>query len=265
MADDHRIDGWPDPHIEYLFWQTMVGTWPITAERLSTYLRKAARESKLQTTWTAISEEYETAIEFFTRRVLQDQRLMADFQAFVDRLLPRAREASLAQMLLKLTAPGVPDIYQGNELWDHSLVDPDNRRAVDFEQRRRLLAHVATLDASQVDPHAEDGLPKLWLLRHALRLRARRPACFGARGSYTPLYVTGTYADRVVAFARGGQVVTVVPRRFFEPTGEWQDTTVTLPEGRFRNLFAGDQVVEGAVSLQELQDAFPVALLEATG
>jgi (1->4)-alpha-D-glucan 1-alpha-D-glucosylmutase len=263
MAGDHHIDGWPDPHIEYLFWQTMVGTWPITAERLSAYLRKAARESKLYTTWTRVNEEYETALEFFTRRVLQDERLMTDFEAFVARLAPQAREASLAQTLLKLTAPGVPDIYQGNELWDYSLVDPDNRRAVDFELRRRLLEEIATLTPRQIDPHRDDGLPKLWLVGQALRLRARRHECFGPEGAYTPLYVTGAHADRVVAFSRAGQVVSIVPRRYFGFDAGWQDTLVTLPEGRFRNLLAEDQVFEGAASLQELQSAFPVALLES--
>ena len=262
MTEPHRTEGLPDRHIEYLFWQTLVGTWPITADRVSAYLRKACRESKLHTTWTRVNEAYETALEFFTRQVLQDERLMADFESFVARVIPAGREASLAQTLLKLTAPGVPDLYQGNELWDHSLVDPDNRRAVDFETRRRLLAQAARLDPSNVNPHGDDGLSKLWLIQRTLRLRAEHRGCFGPTGTYAPLYVAGPEAANVVAFARGGRIVSIVPRRFFRKDDSWNETVVSLPEGQFEEVLSTHgALLEGTVVVGELLARYPVALL----
>ncbi len=263
LATPHRTGDWPDRPTEYLFWQTLVGAWPISADRLAAYLRKATREAKVHNSWTRVNDEYETALEFFARQVLQDKALMDDFAAFLAEIEPAARVASLAQVLVKLTAPGVPDLYQGNELWDHSLVDPDNRRAVDFELRRRLLAEMAGLDARGVLARADEGLPKLWVTHRALALRARRPEWFGPGAGYAPLTVQGVHAGRILAFARQGRVATVVPCRCFPPPGGWRDTTVMLPAGRFLPRLQDGPAVEGAVAVAELFAEFPVALLAA--
>lgn len=261
LAKTYHSGPWPDRSAEYLFWQTLVGAWPITADRLSAYMRKAMREAKARTNWLNVNEEYETALGFFTQGCLQDERLTADVDEFVATLDGPARQASLAQLLLKLTAPGVPDIYQGNELWDYSLVDPDNRRAVDFELRRRLLEELKGMNAEEVVSRTAEGLPKLWVITHALALRKARPHCFGAESTYAPLYVTGVHASRAIAFARRGEIVTVVPCRFFGLDAGWDDTAVTLPEGRFGSVFVEGGVYEGTAPLADLLRSFPVALL----
>jgi (1->4)-alpha-D-glucan 1-alpha-D-glucosylmutase len=157
---------------------------------------------------------------------------------------------------VQLTMPGVPDVYQGNEVWDYSLVDPDNRRPVDYAIRARLLAELDTLDVDQVLARADEGLPKLLVTSRALRLRKARPDAFA--GSYDPLDVTGAWADRVVAFGRGGEVVTVVSRLTMH-VDDWKDTAVALPPGEWRDVLTGAAVTGGAVA--DLL-RFPVALLE---
>ncbi|MBN2192316.1 MAG: malto-oligosyltrehalose synthase [Polyangiaceae bacterium] len=263
MAATHRTRDLPDRITEYLFWQTLVGAWPISADRLTAYMRKATREAKVWNSWTRVNTEYETALEFFARQVLQDQALMDDFSDFVAEIEPSARIASLATVVLKLTAPGVPDLYQGNELWDHSLVDPDNRRAVDFELRRRLLAELGGSDASDVLARSEEGMPKLWVIQRALRLRADRPEWFGPGSAYLPLPVDGVHADRVVAFSRGGQAVTIVPCRCFDPPGGWQDTAVMLPAGIYLPVFTDGPALRGRIEVGPLFAEFPVVLLAA--
>jgi len=179
----------------------------------------------------------------------------------VAHLSDAARTISLAQVLLKLTCPGVPDIYQGTELWDLSLVDPDNRRPVDYALRHRLLGELEGLKVAAVMARADEGLPKLWLITRALALRRRRPAAFGPEGAYTPLAVEGPAADHVVAFSRGGEVATVVPRFPLKRRGEWGDTRVILPAGEWRNELTGEDISGRAVPAARLFASFPVALL----
>ena len=157
-------------------------------------------------------------------------------------LVEPGRVNALAQTLLKLTAPGVPDLYQGTELWDLSLVDPDNRRPVDYELRRRLLSELEGATPEQLWARVEEGLPKLWLIRQALTWRRRQPELFGPQGDYQPLLAKGGRAAHVVAFARGNAVVTVVPRLVLGLNGDWGDTTLELPAGAWRNELTGDEV-----------------------
>jgi (1->4)-alpha-D-glucan 1-alpha-D-glucosylmutase len=156
----------------------------------------------------------------------------------------------------------VPDFYQGTELWDLSLVDPDNRRPVDYELRRRLLSEAEGLTAEQALARMDEGLPKLWLTRRALCARRSRSRAFGEGepARYRPLAATGSRSDYVLAFQRGVEVVTVVPRLVLGLAGEWEDTTLALPPGRWRNDLTAE-VVQGAVRLSELLGRFPVALL----
>lgn len=188
---------WPDRNTEYLFYQNLVGAWPLDEERALEYMKKAVREAKESTSWTAPNQAYEQALETFVRGALADRRFMADVETFVGQVLAAGRINSLAQALVKLTAPGIPDIYQGSELWNLALVDPDNRRPVDYELRGRLLDE---LERENIRPEAvwarvEEGLPKLWLTRQALHLRARLPDLFGPDGRYIPLAVIDPLAS----------------------------------------------------------------------
>jgi (1->4)-alpha-D-glucan 1-alpha-D-glucosylmutase len=262
LARGHRDGSLVDGPTEYLFWQTLVGAWPISTERMTSYLLKAVREAKRRTSWTRADQKYEDAILQYARRVLSDPKIVAELSEFVREIEGPARRASLAQLLLKLSAPGVPDIYQGTELWELSLVDPDNRRAVDFATRRRLLAELAHLSCAEVLARSHEGLPKLFVTYHALRLRRRRPECFGAAGAYRPLRTRGRHADRVVAFARGDKVASIAPRLLLGLHDGWGDTTVELPAGQFVSVFCGGPPVAGRVRVSALLEQFPVALLE---
>ena len=258
LAERHRTDALPDRNVEYLLYQTLVGAWPISVERAVAYMRKAAHEAKRYTTWTAPNARYDAALEAFVRGVLRDAAFAAEVAAFVDTLEDAARRTSLALLLLRLTAAGVPDIYQGSELWERSLVDPDNRRPVDFGARRRLLDEVGPMTAAEAWQRAGDGLAKLWLLRRVLALRNQRPEAFA--GSYQPLTVEGARGDRVVAFLRSRSLAVVAPR-LAAGLSSWGDTTLQLPAGAWHDLLQERQVARG-VPLAELLAAFPVALLE---
>src|SRR5262245_37503179 len=224
------------------------------------YVQKAAREAKAHTSWTTPNETYETALREFVQGAMADLTFTVDVEAFVAPLIAPGRINSLAQTLLKLTAPGIPDIYQGTELWDLSLVDPDNRRPVDYALRRRLLAALDGATPERIMARSDEGLPKLWVIRQALQLRRQRLEPFGADGAYRPLVAIGARADHVVAFARGDSVVTVVPRLVMRLEGNWLNTTLELPAGTWRNELTGD-VVQGVVPLTDLLARFPVALL----
>jgi (1->4)-alpha-D-glucan 1-alpha-D-glucosylmutase len=249
------VEGWPDAATEYLFWQTLVGAWPISAERMMTYLHKAAREAKLHTTWTNPNATYEEALLRFADQVLRDEELMADVSAFVDLLQPLTRANCVGQKLLQLTMPGVPDVYQGTEIVDLSLVDPDNRRPIDYQRRRQLL------DSLDVYVDDDDSL-KLHVTTTVLRLRHQHPDWFGVDGEYLPLYAGGPAHDNLVAFARAGRVVTAVPRltASLDRNGGWRDTVLSLPAGRFRHCFT-DVEFEGDAPVAGLLEGFPVALL----
>jgi len=258
----HRVGGVPDPNTEYLLYQTLVGAWPIAAERLTAYMEKTAREAKQFTSWTHIDATWEAGLRRYVEAVLSDDEFTADLDAFVAPLVEPARISSLAQTLIRCTAPGVPDTYQGSELWDLSLVDPDNRRPVDFAVRRRLLADLKTgLAPEEILARMDEGLPKLWVLHKALDLRRRLPEAFGPQGGYEPIAVQGTKAGHVVAFLRGGQAVTVAPRLLIGLGGDWQDTVVSLPVGPWRHELTGETLDGGSVRVDRLLRRFPAALL----
>jgi (1->4)-alpha-D-glucan 1-alpha-D-glucosylmutase len=265
LAARHKLGGLPDRATEYLAYQTLVGAWPIEPERLGGYLLKAAREAKLHTSWTRPDAAYERALEHFARAILNDRDLTAGIEEFVGGLEPEFHVHSLAHALLKLTAPGVPDVYQGNEVFHFALTDPDNRRPVDFEKRRELLTLVGTLDVKAIMRRAAEGLPKLWLVRQALGLRRRRPELFGREAAYEPLPLTGLHRDCVVAFARSRSAITVVPRLMAKVRGGWDNTMVDLPSGNYTNVLTGERLSGGPASIDRLLSAFPVTLLERDG
>ena len=194
---------------------------------------------------------------------MTDERFAADLASFVAPLIEPGRVNALAQWLLTLTSPGCPDTYQGTELWDLSLVDPDNRRPVDYDARQRLLAKVGAASADDVLAWADDGAPKLWLTARALAVRRSHSSAFGPGSSYQPLGVEGKKAAHAVAFARGQQVAVVAPRLVLGLAGAWGDTAVTLPPGRWTDVLGGAEVEGGGVDLASLLVRFPVALLVA--
>ncbi|HYO12129.1 MAG TPA: malto-oligosyltrehalose synthase [Thermoanaerobaculia bacterium] len=262
----HRSGGSPDRNAEYLLYQTLVGAWPISAERAVAYMEKAAREAKVHTSWTRQDPAYEAALKGFVEGVLADRDFVADLEGFVTPLIEPGRLSSLSQVLLKLAAPGVPDTYQGTELWDLSLVDPDNRRPVDYDLRRRLVRELeAGMTPEQILARMDEGLPKLWVIRQALHLRRRHPELFGPESDYRPLQAWGEKAAHVVAFGRGEGFIAVAPRLVIGLGGDWGDTVLPLPEGRWHNELTGEEIEGGERCLPGLLARFPVALLSRSG
>jgi (1->4)-alpha-D-glucan 1-alpha-D-glucosylmutase len=263
LAAAHRspvLDG----STEYLVWQTLVGTWtprgPITAERLVEYLLKSVREAKQHTSWTSRDAEYEQAVEAFATGVLGDPELVAAVASFVQRTQSATRVAVLGQKLVQLTMPGVPDVYQGTEIVERSLVDPDNRRPVDYTERAFRLER---LDGGARPSDLDDE--KLLLVSRALRLRRERTGVFvGPEATYMPLPTSSGHA---LAFARGDAsgagVVTIAARLplTLHRLGGWGDHTVALPDGTWEDLLTGRSFTGGAVRLADLLDQLPVALL----
>lgn len=253
---DPAIDG----GTEWFLFQTMVGAWPIDYERLSGYMQKAMREAKVRTSWVANNREYEEALERYMQALLNNPVFVSSLGDFVATINPAGRVNSLTQTLLKYLAPGVPDLYQGGELWDHSLVDPDNRRPVDYALRTELLAELRTLTPQQILARMEEGLPKLWLIHQAVTLRTQQPEWFGEEGSYAPLSAQGSKATHVLAFSRANNTIAVAPRHTLRLAGDWEGTHLTLPEGQWTNRLTGEQF-SGTITLQDLLSNFPVALL----
>ncbi|WP_403025410.1 malto-oligosyltrehalose synthase [Salinibacterium sp. GXW1014] len=248
-----------DPPFENLLWQAIVGAWPASRERLHAYAEKASREANSSTTWTAPNEEFEAAMHALVDAAFDDAEIAGVLDGIVERLTGPGRINALSAKLLQLTMPGVPDVYQGSELWETSLVDPDNRRPVDFDERRVLLKR---LDEGWRPPIDETGAAKLLVTSRAIRLRRDHPEFFDG---YTALRAEGSAADHVVAFDRGG-AITVVTRLplGLEAAGGWRDTTIELPAGLVDEL-TGTQH-GGTVQLAELLADYPVALLRpATG
>ncbi|QHS51904.1 malto-oligosyltrehalose synthase [Edaphobacter sp. 12200R-103] len=255
----------PDANTEYLYYQTLIGAWPLPVDRAQAYMMKAVREAKLQTSWVANNKEFEDALMEFIAKTLEHPPFLKDLEQFVDRVREPGRINSLAQTLIKCTAPGVPDLYQGTEVWDLSLVDPDNRRPVDYEFRRQMLEEIRQLSGpgigSAVMSRYDDGMPKMWVIYSALQLRRQHPEWFGTEAAYTPLAAEGSRAEHVLGYLRGSTVATVAPRWITKLGGAWRDTSLLLPDGIWKNRLTGMQLHGGRVPLKTLLRDFPVALL----
>ena len=243
----------PDANEEYLLYQTLLGTWPIEAngepqpaatpeyiERIQRYMAKALHEAKINTSWIQPNEEWDTAMRDFVANILDS----SPRNKFLPIFLPVAQEIarlgainSLTQTLLKLTSPGVPDVYQGNEIWDYSLVDPDNRRRVDYNRRREMLETLSTATPHELIQTWPDGRIKMFLTQRVLRFHREHADLF-QHGEYLPLRASGTFAECCVSFTRqlaDKWIVVIVPRLSsrvgFPPIGEaWKDTAIQLPE-----------------------------------
>ena len=275
----------PDAIDEFAFYQTLASAWPIDghrdedfAQRIAQWWTKALRESKRHTSWIAPNVAYEESCLSFLEATLANAEFTADVSAYVDSIAAAAALASLAQTFLRLTTPGVPDLYQGAEFWDFSLVDPDNRRAVDF------VARVRSLDKRQSPADAlqdwRDGGVKQSLIARTLHHRAEWPALY-ASGDYVPLAIIGARAAHVVAFERrleGARLLCVVSRWAQSLLGEplrepsidsaaWEDTAVTLDAGNFVDVLNGGEVTAtgGVLPVTDVLARFPVALLFSAG
>ncbi|MCC3296598.1 malto-oligosyltrehalose synthase [Arthrobacter caoxuetaonis] len=249
-----------DRPLAELVWQALVGTWPLERSRAHAYAEKAAREAGDSTMWTAPDEAFEKQLHALVDGAYDHPKANAVLEAVVDRIRGAGYSNALGAKLVQLTMPGVPDVYQGTELWDHSLVDPDNRRPVDFEARRTLLSAVSDLSGEDGLPEIdESGAAKLLVTREALRLRRDKPALFTG---YSALVATGAAAGHFFGFDRGG-VLTAVTRLplGLERAGGWQDTTVQLPSGTYRDALSGAAFTGAAVKAAELFAQYPVALL----
>jgi len=287
-----EIDGVPAPsrRDEYLFYQAALGAWPpgleptdapavaALAERVAAAMIKAVREAKEQSSWGNPNEAYEAALRRFISGALDASHpnpFLADLAGFVGRIARLGALNSLGQTALKLTSPGVPDIYQGGELWDFSLVDPDNRRPVDFARRRGMLAGVESappLRPGGAGDAWRDGREKLYLVHRLLHVRAAHPALFG-EGAYLPLAAEGERADHIFAFLRqhqGVSLAVIVPRLLAkiadeEGRADWADTRLSLgAASAWRDILSGRRYEGGApLEAAALFAAFPVAVLAA--
>jgi len=273
LTKKHRskVDGEtaPSRNEEYLIYQTLLGSWPFEpepdyTERIQQYMAKALKEAKVNSSWTEPNEAWEQAVARFVERILGDDAFLADFRPFAEDLARIGATNSLAHLVLKCTSPGVPDFYQGTEIWDLSLVDPDNRRPVDYARRRTLLGSGDSLLADW-----KSGRIKLHLTRALLRHR-RGNAGFYQEADYEPLVPTGRLAGHIVAFSRRhgrGQLVVVAPRLIAEfgdfPVGDiWEDAALALPSGRWTNVLTGQELsmTDAPAKVADLLREFPVGV-----
>lgn len=257
-----KSNKFPDRNTEYFVYQTLVGTWPISEERLQAYMEKAAREAKEHTSWTQQNREFEQALRDFIHGILESREFLPELELMVNRIQRAGQINSLAQSLLRYMALGVPDTYQGSELWDHRLVDPDNRTPVDYNLRRQMLDELRNgLAPEEIMTRADTGMPKLWVAHKALTLRREHPDWFRPEADYVPLLAQGTKAAHCVAFMRSDNVIAVAPRWTIRLGESWAGLAVQIPSGNWRNILTGDRVPAGPARLQALLHRFPVALL----
>ncbi|MFC5925047.1 malto-oligosyltrehalose synthase [Micromonospora vulcania] len=246
----------PDPAFAHLLWQTAVGAWPIERDRLHAYVEKAAREAAASTSWADPDPVFERAMHALVDAMYDDPRLHDELTAFATEITPAGWSNSLGQKLVQLAMPGVPDTYQGTELWDNSLVDPDNRRPVDFAVRRELLAR---LDGGWRPSVDADGAAKLLVVSRTLRLRRAHPELFTG---YRPVAAHGPAGRHAVAFDRGGAIAVATRLSLaLARAGGWRDTVLSLPVHQVTDLFTGRVYSGGETSLADLLADYPVALL----
>ena len=246
LTNSHRDGGAPDDVERYFLFQTLVGAWPIGAERIEAYMEKALREAKRNTNWTEPNDDWEDAVKRFCRSLYTDEAFLADFEPFARRVAAVGERASLGQLVLKLTAPGIPDMYEGDELAFRALVDPDNRRPVDFDWRQAMLRRLM----GGATPDAETR--KLFATLRLLGLRARRPEPFA--GTYEPIDA----GPSTCAFVRGGDVLVAVAVRSGPVEG-----TIEAPRGHWRDVLRGEERSFGSrTPAQDIVSDLGIAVFE---
>src|SRR6266700_2847798 len=280
----------PDANEEYLLYQTLLGTWPTAAngapeqnpgaeyiQRIQAYMAKALNEAKLNTSWIQPNEEWLAATRDFVAKVLDPtpkNKFLPAFLPITEEIARFGAINSLAQTLLKLTSPGVPDIYQGNETWDFSLVDPDNRRPVDYKLRAEMLSCLSSKTPQELLQNWPDGRIKRFLTQRAFQFRNEQVELF-QRGNYLPLHATGAFADCSISFVRQldrDWAIVIVPRLSsrigFPPIGErWKDTVIDVPENllleRGREIFTGRElsIQNRQIRVAEALSGLPFAMV----
>ncbi|MGN6385486.1 MAG: malto-oligosyltrehalose synthase [Verrucomicrobiota bacterium] len=285
----HKNNPSPSRNDEYLIYQTIVGTWPLGktekpgseyCERIKAYMQKAMREAKMHTAWTEVNEQYEAAVQKFIDEILSSQRFLEKLNRFVARISEFGLFNSLAQVVLKNCSPGVPDLYQGNELWDFHLVDPDNRRPISVEERIAVLSRLEKIQASEsmsltksLLDKLDSGEIKLFTTWKCLNFRKKHPALF-SDGEYQPLSVTGPAQGKVVGFKRmhgSSELIVAVPRFLSRvatspsealQTRAFQETLLKVPKAAWKNIFTEEMVAsEGRLNCAEAFRHFPMVVL----
>ncbi len=276
-----RINGMPDRNDEYFIYQNLLGSYPMDQEevagyeeRLQAYLQKALREAKLHSGWTNPNEAYESAVSEFLGALLQHAAFMQSFHDFLARVIDHGMVNSLVQLIAKFTCPGIPDVYQGCELWDLSFVDPDNRRPVDYEKRSAMLEELRSVSGPKaLWQERRSGKIKLWLTHKLLELRSDLREVFSV-GKYKSLEVKGKYHQHILAYARmaaGRAVVVILPLHTAAIAGEpfehdWEDTAVVLPSeltGRSQDLLLGRELdLKGPLAVNDLFQEAPFAIIQ---
>ena len=287
---EHKVDGEQAPSAEeqYLLYQTLLGAWPLEllpggdaaagegfdyqnfVGRIQDYMEKAIHEAKVKSSWIEPNQAWDKANREFVAAILErkkDNRFLDSFLPLAQRVAELGMVNSLSQIVLKCTVPGVPDFYQGNELWDLSLVDPDNRRPVDYGHRQQLLESLrGGADPAELVRSWQDGRIKLFVTQRLLKLRQARPELF-QHGPYAPAIIRGEFGACCITFTReweGKRLLVIVPRLTgrigFPPLGErWRDTRVEAP-GAWRNIFTGMEHDHGRLALSTVLAEFPVAV-----
>ncbi|MBV9662246.1 MAG: malto-oligosyltrehalose synthase [Acidimicrobiales bacterium] len=271
MTDGHASSAGPDYNIRYLLFQTLVGAWPISRDRLLGYMEKAAKEAKVYTSWTDPDADYDYSLRKFVSDVLDDEVFVSRLEGFLhdQQIVEMGRATSLVQTTLLLTCPGIPDVYQGTETWDHSLVDPDNRRLVDFSRLESELQAGQAWEGDALSRHGPADPAKVWLTGRLLDHRRRHPQMY-SNGVYLELPVSGGAAPQLIAFSRGS-VLVLAGRHLRRLAGNWGDTRVELPPGRWHPLVGpegpaagGDWPGDSAVPVSVLLGHGPLAVLESS-
>lgn len=290
VLDDEMV---PDANEEYLLYQTILGTWPLETmdanlhqtyvSRIQKYMEKAVKEAKIHSSWLNPDQEHDQALNLFIYKILEDRpenEFLHELKKFTAKISAWGLLNSLSQTLLKLTSPGIPDIYQGNEIWDFSLVDPDNRRPVDYNKRKNLLNSILEItDIAELITQPNDGRIKLFITHKILQFRKTHPQVFN-EGIYIPLKTLGPLNNHIIAYARvyQSQIAIAITTRFFSilmkefhlpvQSDLWKETYLELPiefsQYRFKNLFNQEsiEVEKNNLCLDPLLKKFPMALLE---
>ena len=244
-----------DPTFAPLLWQSLIGAWPISRERAHAYAEKASREADLSTHWTAPDEEFEARMHAAVDAAFDDAGVAELIGTLVTRIQKAGWSNSIGLKLLQLTMPGVPDVYQGTEFWDTSLVDPDNRREVDYEARREVLTGLAFGALPHVGP---DAHAKLLVVTRALKLRRDRPELFTG---YTPIAASGEHSNHVFGFDRGGAITLITRLSHGLAQHGWGNASIDIPAGTWTCALTGLTLTGGTVPVADVFSTFPAALL----
>lgn len=257
--EKHHAENVPDRNTQYFLYQHLVGAWPIEKSRLISFMEKAVREAKIHTSCDYPNSFYEQKLRRFIDDILVDKEFCSSLEIFLAPLIKFGRINSLSQLAIKLTAVGIPDFYQGSELWSFNFVDPDNRRPVDLQANYRLFREMKSLSLDEIMVRMDEGLPKLWLTYKGLEMRKKYAQLF-ANADYLPLMLTGAKAECGIAFLRGEKVLTFAKRLVITLQEDWGKTYLNFPSGVWRNILTAETITGGRVMVADIIKKFPVAI-----